>query len=92
MIHDSVTIGKNATIYNGVTIGLKHDDDKLGPVLGDNVYVGTGAKVLGNIKIGNNVSIGANAVVIGDVPDNCIAVGIPARVRGKIMDREDSRQ
>lgn len=80
MIHDSVSIGKNATIYNGVTIGLQHDDDKQGPVLGDNVYVGTGAKVLGNIKIGNNVSIGANAVVLCDVPDNCIAVGIPARI------------
>jgi serine O-acetyltransferase len=80
MIHDSVTIGDNATIYNGVTIGLQHDTDTQGPVVGNNVYVGAGAKVLGPIKIGNNVSIGANAVVIRDVPDNCVAVGVPARI------------
>jgi serine O-acetyltransferase len=80
MIHDSVIIGKNATIYNGVTIGLKHDTDLQGPILGDNVYIGTGAKILGAIKIGNNVSVGANAVVLTDVPDNSLAVGIPARI------------
>lgn len=80
MIHDSVTIGENATIYNNVTIGLQHDDDTQGPILGDNVYIGTGAKILGSIKIGNNVSIGANAVVLCDVPDNSLAVGIPARI------------
>lgn len=83
MIHDSVSIGKNATIYNGVTIGLQHDEDSQGPVIGDNVYIGSGAKILGKIKIGHNVSIGANAVVIRDVPDNSIAVGIPARIIAK---------
>ena len=80
MIHDSVKIGKNATIYNGVTIGLKHDTDIQGPTIGECVYIGTGAKILGAIKIGNNVSIGANAVVLTDVPDDSIAVGIPARI------------
>lgn len=83
MIHDSVKIGENATIYNGVTIGLQHDTDTQGPVLGDNVYVGTGAKILGPVKIGNNVSVGANAVVIRDIPDNSIAVGIPAIIKYK---------
>lgn len=83
MIHDSVIIGSNATIYNGVTIGLKHDNDRSGPTIGNNVYIGTGAKILGSIRIGNNVSIGANAVVLNNVPDNCIAVGIPAKIKYK---------
>lgn len=90
MIHDSVIIGKNATIYNGVTIGLKHDTDLQGPVLGDNVYVGTGAKILGAIKIGNNESIVANAVVLTDVPDNSLAVGIPARIISRKSEEKDS--
>ena len=54
------------------------------PCLGDNVYVGAGAKVLVDVKIGDNVIIGANAVVITDIPDNAVAVGIPAKVK-KIM-------
>jgi serine O-acetyltransferase len=49
-------------------------------VLGDNVFVGAGAKIVGGVRIGNNVKIGANAVVLSDVPDNSTAVGIPARV------------
>jgi serine O-acetyltransferase len=80
MIHDSVSIGYNATIYNSVTIGLQHDTDINGPIIGDNVYIGAGAKIIGAIKIGNNVRIGANAVVIKDIPDNSIAVGVPARI------------
>lgn len=75
-------IGKRATIFQNVTLGAKEVDfafssDKR-PVLGDDVMVGTGAKVLGGISIGNKVKIGANAVVVKDVPDNTIAVGIPA--------------
>ncbi|MDA9074604.1 hypothetical protein N9K21_04515 [Amylibacter sp.] len=50
------------------------------PTIGNNVIIGSGAKVMGNIKIGNNIKIGANTVVINDLPDNCIAVGVPARV------------
>jgi len=80
IFHDSIKIGKNATIYHGVTVGVKKDDETQGPVIGDNVYIGAGAKVLGAIKIGNNVTIGANAVVLTDVPDNSLAVGIPAHV------------
>jgi len=71
-------IGKNCTIRHGVTIGNRHADDDV-PVIGDNVVIGAGAKILGNIKIGDNVHIGANAVVLYDVPDNNIAVGIPAK-------------
>lgn len=73
--------GDNCRIRNGVVVGLSRVDDPCAPSFGDNVDVGTGAKVLGNISIGNNVCIGANAVVLCDVPDNSIAVGVPAKVK-----------
>ena len=73
--------GDNCRIRNGVVIGLSRVEDPCAPQFGDNVDIGAGAKVLGNIRIGNNVLIGANAVVLTDVPDNCIAVGVPARVK-----------
>jgi serine O-acetyltransferase len=73
--------GDNCRIRNGVVVGLQRVDDPCAPVIGNNVDIGTGAKVLGPIKIGNNVVIGANAVVIRDVPDNCIAAGVPAVVK-----------
>ncbi len=79
VINPATVIGKNCSLRQGVTIGNKNEAFDV-PVIGDNVDFGAGCKVLGNIKIGNNVSIGANAVVLCDVPDNCIAVGIPARV------------
>ena len=72
-------IGKNCTLRHGVTIGNRQAVDDV-PVIGDHVDIGAGAKILGKIRIGNNVSIGANAVVITDVPDNHIAVGVPARI------------
>jgi serine O-acetyltransferase len=70
--------GNDCRIRNGVVVGLQRVDQPCAPVIGDNVDIGAGAKVLGPIKIGNNVVIGANAVVIRDVPDNCIAAGVPA--------------
>jgi len=73
--------GSNCRIRNGVVIGLARVEDPCAPQLGDDVDVGTGAKILGNIRIGNHVRIGANAVVITDVPDNCIAVGVPAVIK-----------
>lgn len=75
-------IGKHCRISQQVTVG--HIGGFKGggvPTLGDNVYIGAGAKILGDIKIGNNVKIGANAVVISDVPDNATAVGVPAVVK-----------
>jgi serine O-acetyltransferase len=75
-------IGKNCTIQQDVTIG--HIGGFRGggvPTIGDNVYIGAGAKILGEVKIGNNVKIGANAVVITDIPDNALAVGVPAQVK-----------
>lgn len=70
--------GSNCRIRNGVVVGLKNVSDPSAPQIGDNVDIGAGAKVLGNITVGNNVAIGANAVVTCDVPDNYIAVGVPA--------------
>lgn len=72
------SIGKNCKIYQQVTIGFNHV--LLAPVIGDNVEICCGAKVIGGIRIGNNVLIGANAVVVNDIPDNSIVAGVPARV------------
>jgi serine O-acetyltransferase len=73
--------GDNCRIRSGVVVGLRHVEDKRAPIIGDNVDIGSGAKLLGPIRVGNNVLIGANAVVMIDVPDNSIAVGVPAVVK-----------
>lgn len=80
IINGGVRIGKNCTLYHDVTIGASLYDNSPVPVLGDNVVVCTGAKILGNVKIGDNVIIAANAVVTKDVPSNAIVGGIPAKV------------
>jgi serine O-acetyltransferase len=74
-------IGDNCRIRNGVTIGLRRVEEKQAPVIGNNVDIGAGAKLLGPIRIGDNVVIGANAVVLCDVPDDSIAVGVPAMIK-----------
>ena len=73
--------GDNCRIRNGVVVGLQRVDQPCAPVIGNNVDIGAGAIVLGRITIGNNVLIGANAVVTCDVPDNSIAVGVPAVIK-----------
>lgn len=79
VIGQTAVIGDDCTIYHGTTLGgLSLLPGKRHPSVGNNVVIGTGAKVLGNITIGNNVKIGANAVVVKNVPDNMTAVGIPA--------------
>jgi serine O-acetyltransferase len=75
--------GDDCRIRNGVVVGLRRVDDPCAPTIGNNVDIGTGAKILGPISIGNNVVIGANAVVLVDVPDNSIAVGVPATIKPK---------
>jgi serine O-acetyltransferase len=81
VIHGNACIGNNCIIRQGVTIGNKNMSAPFdAPHIGDNVNIGAGAKILGAISIGNNVIIGANAVVTKDVPDNAIAVGIPAKI------------
>ncbi len=81
VIGETTEIGDDCTIYQGVTLGgTGKDKGKRHPTLGDRVMVGSGAKVLGPIHIGNDVRIAAGAVVLSDIPDNCTAVGVPARV------------
>lgn len=75
--------GDDCRIRNGVVVGLKNVDEPIAPVFGNNVDIGAGAKVLGNIRIGNNVAIGSNAVVLTDVPDNSLAVGVPATIKSR---------
>jgi serine O-acetyltransferase len=70
--------GDDCRIRNGVVVGLRRVDEPRAPVIGNNVDIGAGAKLLGPISIGNNVAIGANAVVLRDVPDNSVAAGVPA--------------
>lgn len=81
IINPKAKIGKNVNISQGVTIGQANRGKKKGfPVIGDNVFIGPGVCILGNINIGNNVAVGANAVVTDDLPDNAVAVGIPAKI------------
>jgi serine O-acetyltransferase len=81
VIGETSVIGDNCTLFQGVSLaGVGTEKGKRHPTLKKNVTVGAGAKILGNIKIGNNSRIGAGSVVIKDVPDNCTAVGIPARI------------
>lgn len=77
VVSHQAVIGSNVEIFHQVTIG----EGKGGaPTIGDNVLIGTGAKIIGNIKIGNNVKIGAGCVVARDIPDNCTVVLQPPRV------------
>ncbi|MGI6201780.1 MAG: serine O-acetyltransferase EpsC [Eubacteriales bacterium] len=81
VIGETTVIGNNCTIYQGATLGgTGKDTGKRHPTLGNNVMVGAGAKVLGPITIGDNTKIAAGAVVLMDIPPNCTAVGIPARI------------
>jgi serine O-acetyltransferase len=79
VIHSSAKIGPNCIIFQQVTIGYKEGSTK-SVCIGGNVGVGAGAKILGNVNIGNNAKIGANAVVLIDVPENKMALGVPAKI------------
>lgn len=81
VIGETAIVGDNSLIYQGVTLGGTGKQlGKRHPTLGENVVVGAGAKVLGNIQIGNEVRIGAGSVVLRDVPSDCTVVGIPGRI------------
>ena len=81
VIGETAIIGNYVLIYQGVTLGgTGKESGKRHPTLGDNVVVGAGAKVLGNIQIGNNVRIGAGSVVLRQVPSDCTVVGVPGRI------------
>lgn len=76
VINGAVRGGRNVKLEHQVTIGAERFQS---PVLGDDVFIGAGAKIIGPISIGSGVRVGANAVVIADVPDGATAVGVPAR-------------
>ncbi len=81
VIGETAIVGDYSLIYQGVTLGgTGKESGKRHPTLGENVVVGAGAKVLGNLLIGNNVRIGAGSVVLRDVPSDCTVVGIPGRI------------
>lgn len=85
VIGETATIGDDCTIYHNATLGgTGKDKKKRHPDVGNNVMIGTGAKILGPIRIGNNVKIGANSVVLKNVPDNATVVGIPRKDIDKI--------
>ena len=75
-------IGKKCKILNGVTLGNKDTESPINqqPTVGDNVVIGSGAKLLGAIQIGDNVVIGANSVVLKSVPENVVVAGVPAKI------------
>jgi len=77
VINSAVRGGNGIKLEHQVTIGAERGQS---PVLGNNVFAGAGAKILGEIRIGDRVRIGANAVVVKDLPDDVTAVGIPARI------------
>jgi serine O-acetyltransferase len=81
VVNSDVTIGRNCNISQCVTLGkASRGKNKGAPVLGDNVYLGPGAKIVGAVRIGNNVAVGANCVVTKDVPDDAVVVGVPGKV------------
>lgn len=81
VVNGSAVIGDNVNISHGVTIGATNRGNRQGiPTIGNQVYIGPGAKIIGKITVGNNVAIGANAVVTKDVPDNAVVAGVPAKI------------
>lgn len=81
VIGETAIVGDYTLIYQGATLGgTGKESGKRHPTLGQNVVVGAGAKILGNIHIGNHVRIGAGSVVLRDVPDYCTVVGVPSRI------------
>lgn len=90
VIGETAIVGNYSLIYQGVTLGgTGKETGKRHPTLGENVVVGAGAKVLGNIQVGNNVRIGAGSVVLREVPSDCTVVGVPGRVVYRSGERVD---
>lgn len=78
VIHEEAVIGDECMIMQQVTVGMIGEGEV--PTIGNKVYIGAGAKIIGKVHVGDGARIGANAVVTGDVPPHCTAVGIPARL------------
>jgi len=95
VIGETAEVGNNVTIYSGVVLGGTNlEQKKRHPTLGNDIVVGTGAKILGPIIIGDNVRVGANSVVVNDVPPHCVVVGVPAKIvskKGEKIEKIDLR-
>lgn len=78
VIHPKAIIGENVQIYQNVSIAGRNNRGT--PIIGNNVFIGAGACILGGINIGDNVSIGANSVVLSDIPNNATVVGVPGKI------------
>ncbi len=88
VVSEFAVIGRNCNLSHQVTIGVSRRGARPGvPTIGDNVYIGPGAKLFGAIVVGDNAAIGANCVVTHDVPENAVVVGIP----GKVISYEGSQ-
>ncbi|WP_153147556.1 serine O-acetyltransferase [Dechloromonas sp. H13] len=87
VVHANAIIGRGCVIGQGVTIGASEGfvspETNMCPTIGDNCYIGAGAKILGDIKIGDSCQIGAGAIVLKNIPDHSVVVGVPARVVGQ---------
>lgn len=83
-VNGKAKIGKNCRINVDVNIGTNMEKEGEAPIIGDNCFIGPGAKIFGKIIIGNNVAIGANSVINKDVPDNVTVVGIPFKIVNNI--------
>lgn len=97
VVSNHCRIGKNCNISQGVTIGFNARGKSPGyPSIGDETYIGPGAKLIGGIHIGNNVAVGANCVVLDNIPDHAVVVGIPGKIvsdkgsKGYILNRLDN--
>lgn len=89
VVHELCTIGENCRIFSNVTLGCKWAENKepgMPPKIGNNVMIGAGAVILGDISVGDNSIIGANAVVLENVPENSIAMGVPAIIKRRKTD------
>lgn len=81
VVNPYTIIGKNCNISHGVTLGKINRGERAGyPVIGDNVYIGPGAKIIGAVRVGDHAAVGANCVVTRDVPDYGVVAGIPGQV------------
>lgn len=92
VVHELCTIGEACRIFGNVTIGCKwaeNEEPGLPPKIGNNVMIGAGAVILGHISVGDNSIIGANAVVLKNIPENSIAVGVPAVIKRKKVDESN---
>lgn len=88
VVHPDAVIGENVLIGSGVTVGGRKTGETA-PKIGNNVYIGNGAKILGSVIMGDNCVVGANAVVIKSVPARCVVAGVPARILRENIDSFD---